>query len=503
MKILTKKTGRIAFVSLGAILCFTLVVFFSTRNPGSAQTAYAESKPATAISAETISFLEGMQTANRSVSQAVLPVVVTLDVIETKTVQDNQLNALPWFFRNPQATPDNEGGDGSGTGQNGREYESEGVGSGIIVRKTGKTFYVLTNQHVAGAANEISVTLYDGRVFSGKLVGGDERKDIALVSFESDDSSIPVAKMGDSDAVQAGDIVFAVGAPLGYISSVTQGIVSAVGRSGGPNENINDFIQTDAAINQGNSGGPLVNIYGEVVGINAWIASQSGGSQGLGFSIPINNVKKAIDDFVSDGKIKYGWLGISPVDLDKELLADLGLTDKKGVLAMQVFIGSPADKGGLMPGDFIVSLNGKDVKAADQLTRDIGDIPSGQTAAFGVIRNGKTMELKVKIEERDEINVSDSSKLWPGFIPYALTAEVRKQLKLDGKLKGILVTNVQAKSAAAVMGLQSGDVITRVNDKDVTNLGDLYSRLADRSAKEIWFDVVREGQTVSTLRFKR
>ena len=221
----------------------------------------------------------------------------------------------------------------------------------ITVRRDGKTWYLLTNHHVAGSATNITVRLDDGREFDGKLVGADERKDIALVSFESDATDIPVANLGDSDSVKTGDIVFAIGSPLGYMSSVTQGIVSAVGRDGGPNNNINDFIQTDAAINQGNSGGPLVNIYGEVVGINSWIASQSGGSQGLGFSIPINNVKKAIDDFIADGKIKYGWLGVSLVEADASTLTELSLTGRKGALASQVFANSPAAKGGILPGD--------------------------------------------------------------------------------------------------------------------------------------------------------
>ncbi len=506
MKPFAKKAAKSALISIGALASFALVVFFSTRNPGSAQVAFAESKPSAQIPADSVSFLESMQKANRSVSQAILPVVVTVDVIETKTVQNGPQNAFPWFFfGNPQQGDDN----GSGNGDNGangpsqREYKSEGLGSGIIVRKTGSTYYVLTNQHVAGSANEISVKLYDGREIPGKLVGSDSRKDVALVSFESSDSSIPVAQLGDSDTVQPGDIVFAVGSPLGYISSITQGIVSAVGRSGGPNGNINDFIQTDAAINQGNSGGPLVNIYGEVVGINTWIASSTGGSQGLGFSIPINNLKKAINDFISNGKISYGWLGVSLVDADTDLLADLGIKDRKGALATQVYLGSPADKGGLKPGDFVVSLNGKDVKTVDQLVRDVGDLPSGKTAIFGVIRGGKETSVSVKIEERDEKMVTDSSKLWPGFNPYSLTDDIRKQLNLDANLKGVLVANVQVKSAAAIMGLVSGDVIVKVNDKAVKNIGDFYSRMADSSAKEIWFDVIREGATVTTMKYKR
>ncbi len=491
---------KIASAAGAALTCFALVAWFSTRDPGSAQTAFAESASTASIPRESISLLEGMQKANRAVASAILPAVVTLDVVETRTVKNGPMEGFPWFFFGNPRGKDNSGEDEEGKK---REYKAEGLGSGVIIRKAGKVYYLLTNQHVAGSANEIRVKLYDGRSFTGKLVGGDERKDIALVSFESDDASIPVASMGDSDSVQTGDIVFAVGSPLGYMSSVTQGIVSAVGRSGGPNGNINDFLQTDAAINQGNSGGPLVNIYGEIVGINSWIASSTGGSQGLGFSIPINNVKKAIDDFIATGKIRYGWLGVSLLSADKDMLAELGVGDRKGALASQVFLGSPADKAGMLPGDYVVSLNGKEVKAVDQLVRDVGDIESGQTARFRVMRNGKELTLNVKIEERKEDTVSDASKLWPGFMPLPINAEIAERLKLSAGQKGVVVSGVQAKSPAAVMGLQPGDVITRANDKDVRGIRDFYSLISDRSAKELWFDVIREGQTVSTMRYKR
>ena len=189
-------------------------------------------------------------------------------------------------------------------------------------------------------ATEISVKLNDGRQFDGKLVGKDERMDIALVSFEAKDKNIPLAVLGDSDAVQTGDICYAMGAPLGYRQSVTQGIVSATGRSGDGIGNINDFIQTDAAINQGNSGGPLLNIYGQVIGINTWIATGTGGNVGLGFAIPINNIKYAIDEFIQSGKITYGWIGVSLTNVKPEYKESLGIKDEEGAFASQVFADS-------------------------------------------------------------------------------------------------------------------------------------------------------------------
>ncbi len=327
--------------------------------------------------------------------------------------------------------------------------------------------------------------------------------DIALVSFECADDSITVAKMGDSAAVQQGDIVLALGSPLGYFASVTQGIVSATGRSGGQIGSISDFIQTDAAINQGNSGGPLVNIYGEVIGINTWIASQSGGSQGLGFSIPINNIKTAIDQFIDKGKISYGWLGVSLVEVTKEYKKELGIDEKQtGALASELFLESPAIKYGMKAGDFIIALNGHDVKNVDQLVREVGGIRAGETANFTVLRGNKKVDLKILIEERNQEVAQDNSKLWPGFIASPLTDEVRKRINLDNdKVKGIVVSSVQEKSPAAALRLKAGDVITAVNDKKVTNIAEFYEAL-DSNGKEVWFDIYSEGHTISTGRYK-
>ena len=328
--------------------------------------------------------------------------------------------------------------------------------------------------------------------------------DVALVSFESDDKSITVAKLGDSDSMHQGDIVLALGSPLGYFASVTQGIVSATGRSGGQIGSISDFIQTDAAINQGNSGGPLVNIYGEVIGINTWIASSSGGSVGLGFSIPINNIKESIDQFISDGKITYGWVGVSLMEITDEYKEQLGIDKKQtGALASQLFLESPAIKGGMKPGDFIIELNGHAVKSVDQLVREIGCIPAGKTAEVVVLRGKEKKTIKIKIDERDEKLVSDNSKLWPGFIASPLTEENRKKLKIENeKVKGIVVTGVTEKTPAAALRLQNGDIICAVNDKKVESVEDFYRELDISNKKEIWFDVYNEGHTISTGRYK-
>lgn len=477
-----------------AVLSFGVVSFSCRKTPvvGTAGTAYAETS--SIVPQDSLKIVEALQNSFRAISDGVLPSVVEVDVTETKTVQtiDPFDDIRRYFFGVPEDSENKKGRT--------REYEQKGLGSGVIVRRTGDIIYVLTNNHVAGDATKISIKLNDGRNFEGKLVGSDSRMDIALVSFESKDKSIPVAILGDSDAVKTGDICLAMGAPLGYSQSVTQGIVSAKGRSGSGIGNINDFIQTDAAINQGNSGGPLVNIYGEVIGINTWIASQSGGSQGLGFSIPINNIKGAVDSFISNGKIVYGWLGVSLMSASDDYKEALGVKDLDGALAAQVFIGSPAQKGGMRPGDYIVSVGDHKVKDVDQVQREVGLLEAGKTVDFKVIRDGKEVSLMIKIEERTEKVSSDNGKLWPGFIAAPVTEDLKKQFELDTN-KGVLVTNVLPKSPAAALRIQQGDVITAVNGKSVKNLKEFYAELS-KVDKSVNFDVYSNGGTITTGTYK-
>lgn len=489
-----KRWTKIAGITFG-IAALSFVLFSLSCSAGTATVEAQSARTASAgtstvvVPSQALSVIEALQVANRAVSAEVLPAVIEVDVVETKTRQVMNMNGFPFnfFF-------------GDGLEEQSQEYETSGLGSGVIVRKNKNTYYALTNYHVAGEATKITVKLYDGTEIPAELVGADERKDIALVSFESKEP-LTVAVLGDSSSIQVGDICFAMGTPLGYASSVSQGIVSALGRSGSGIGNISDFIQTDAAINQGNSGGPLINIYGEVIGINTWIASQSGGSQGLGFSIPINNIKRAIDDFIRDGKVTYGWMGVSLVSVTGEYKEALGVADKTGAFASQIFMGSPADKGGLQAGDYVISLNGRSVKDVDQLVREVGDLTVGEVAEFVVIRSGKEVTVQATIEARDNSVVTNDANLWPGFIALPLTDDLRDNLKLtDKKVKGVVVSNIQSKSPAAAMRLQTGDIITAVNDEKVTSLQEFYAALADK--KEIWFDVYSDGHTITTGKYK-
>ncbi|MCX7949451.1 MAG: Do family serine endopeptidase [Treponemataceae bacterium] len=494
-KLASKKFFVFNLVLVGVVFGFILaaVTILKGRTPET-PVVYAETAPRT-IPQDALSVAESLQTAFRSVADSVLPVIVQVNTVEIQKQQIPQFQGIPWefFF----GTPDDEG-----TTPKEREFRSRGVGSGIIVRRDGKNYFVLTNNHVAGQATEISVTLYDGKEYKAKLVGKDERKDLAMISFEST-TEYPVAVLGDSDKVKVGDWAIAVGSPLGLMSSVTMGIISAVGRTGGPAGNINDFLQTDAAINQGNSGGALVNIRGEVVGINTWIASPSGGSVGLGFAIPINNAKRAIDDFISKGQVQYGWLGVSLIDVDKDMSNDLKLGDRKGALASQIFMGSPADKAGILPGDFITRLNGREVRNRDQLVLLVGDLKAGEKATFTIVRGGQERTVEVRIEERKEDKINDNSKYWPGLIVTPLTEDIRSTLKLNSKAEGLYVADVIAKSPAAIMGVQRGDRVVGVNGESVKTLFDFYRILNDRTKKDLYFEVIRGDTRLETMRYKR
>lgn len=436
---------------------------------------------------------EAVQTAFRYVADKVQPAVVEINVTEKAQPPQSTTPDLPFrfFFNNPN--------DGSGQPQ--QPFAERGLGSGIIVRQDGKTVYVLTNNHVAGNATEITVKTHDDKEYKATLVGKDEKRDMALVKFQTDSPDITVATLGDSSGVRVGDWAIAIGSPFGFVSSVTTGTVSAVNRSGGPDGNINDFIQTDASINKGNSGGALVNIRGEVIGMNTWIASSTGGSIGLGFAIPINNVKKGIADFITKGKVEYGWMGIGLDSPDKASADELGADPHKAVIAASVFKQSPADKGGVLPGDVIVKVNGEQIKGMEQLQRIVGDLPAGKTASIDVIRNGKPVSLSVKIEVRNDSAAANDGNYFPGILVRSLKSEDLDQDKLPKGVKGVFVLSVADKSPASVVGLKAQDIITEVNDKPVSSLREFYAAVNDAGSKKVAFTVNRDGETVSTLAY--
>ncbi|MCL2243681.1 MAG: Do family serine endopeptidase [Treponema sp.] len=502
MNIFKKLSSRNLFifnlVFIGVIFGFLLAFLpFSCSTP---KVRVQAQESTVVIPEDAFAVANGLQTVFRSVSDKVLPSVVEVKTVSVRRQQVPNFNGIPWdFFFGPRNNnePNNN---------QEREYRSQSLGSGIIVRFNNGIYYALTNNHVVDGASEITVATKDGKEYSAELVGKDERRDLAMVSFKTNDL-YPLATLGDSDRVSVGDWAIAIGNPLGeqFSFSVTLGIVSAVGRTGGPGGNINDFIQTDAPINQGNSGGPLVNIRGEVIGINTWIASNTsgGGNVGLGFAIPINNTKRSIDEFITTGSISYGWLGVNLQELNRDTLAELGLENRRGVLASQVFLGSPADKGGIKPGDFITHVNGREARSQQLLQLMVGDLRPNDIAKFSVIRDRAAMEFQVRIEERTEQTSSDHRRLWPGLSVTTITDQIRQSLNLANNAGGLYVTQVISGSPADIVGLRQGDRITSINGVNVSNLADFYRVLRERTAAELWFGMLRGDASIESLRFRR
>jgi serine protease Do len=442
--------------------------------------------------------LEAVQGSFREVAKKVLPVVVEINVTSVVKQPSQQMQTpFDWFFNQPP------GGNGP------REFKRGGLGSGIIVRRTGDTYYVVTNNHVVDDATDISVKLYDQRDYKAKVVGKDDRKDLAVISFTTRES-LPVADLGDSNVLEVGDIVLAVGNPLGFENTVTMGIVSALGRRGPQGQSVSpstDYIQTDASINQGNSGGALVNIRGEVIGINTWIAAPSGGNVGLGFAIPINNAKKAIDDFISKGKVEYGWLGVLPDDVQvvadtdtyPGVAKDLRIESVKGALVIDVFRNSPADRAGLLPGDYITRVNGQDIKNRDDLILVVGNLLAGRSYDFELIRYGERQKLTIKLAVRDDKSEASAYKnMWPGVSVVRVTDEIRKEAEIAKGLNGVVIGLVaDPETPAGVAGLRPGDVVLSMNGKAVNTVMDFYKALNDKSRRDISFKVNRKGTEVT------
>ena len=485
-------------MAVSIVLAFTLLGFMSLDRLSAAgqqelfRTKATGSREATApVPASGV--LRSLQESFRQVARDVLPTAVEVDVVDVIKQPGQQFSPFDFFF-GPKNNQNNK------EAPRQREFKQYGLGSGVIVRKDGDKVYVLTNNHVTGSAEEISVKLYDQRQFTAKLVGKDEKKDLALVVFETKEQ-VPVAQLGDSDTLQVGDIVMAVGNPLGFESSITSGIVSAIGRQSMPGSNIpgfTEYIQTDAAINQGNSGGALVNIDGQVVGINSWIASPSGGNIGLGFAIPINNAKKTIGDLISKGKVEYGWLGISIGNVALQMASDLEIDGQSGGFVFGVFRDSPADKAGILPGDFITQVDGRNVTDANNLLLTVGNLTPGEKVSFELVRYGQKVNLSAKIAARaDEKSIAGQAKeFWPGLSVVGITDAMRQQLNISTSAGNVIVGAVEQGSPADLAGLKPGDIIVEVNGTRVKSMHDFYRNFNDHEKKNPMMNILRGNTEV-------
>ncbi|MFV3305342.1 DegQ family serine endoprotease [Pseudomonas sp. NY15181] len=390
---------------------------------------------------------------------------------------------------------------GQGQAPRGQQREAQSLGSGFIISDDG---YILTNNHVVADADEILVRLSDRSEHKAKLVGADPRSDVAVLKIEA--KNLPTLKLGDSDKLKVGEWVLAIGSPFGFDHSVTAGIVSAKGRSL-PNENYVPFIQTDVAINPGNSGGPLLNLQGEVVGINSQIFTRSGGFMGLSFAIPIDVAMNVADQLKKAGKVSRGWLGVVIQEVNKDLAESFGLDKPSGALVAQLVEDGPAAKGGLQVGDVILSLNGQGINESADLPHLVGNMKPGDKAALEVIRDGNRKTLNMTIgnlpDEDEEVAAvegkgAERSSNRLGVTVAELTAEQRKSLDIKA---GVVIKEVQG-GPAAMIGLRQGDVITHLNNRAVDS-SKTFSEIAKALPKDrsISMRVLRQGRA-SFITFK-
>lgn len=402
--------------------------------------------------------------------------------------EDEQM--LEFFKRFGIPMPGIPGGE-----ENAPDLKNKSLGSGFIISEDG---YILTNAHVVNGADEVIVKLSDQREFKAKIIGADKRTDVALVKIEA--HGLPVATIGDPDALKVGEWVAAIGSPFGLENTMTQGIVSAKGRAL-PQENFVPFIQTDVAINPGNSGGPLYNLDGEVVGINSQIYSRSGGSVGLSFSIPINVAIDISNQLKSTGKITRGWLGIAIQELTQELSDSFGMKNNRGALIAGVEQNSPAAKGGLEAGDVITKFAGKDINTSADLPRVVAATKPGKVVPVEIFRKGNPKLLNIGVGEMPsegaeivaDTNVppeAQSNKI--GLILKPLTVAQKK--KLNGK-NGLLV--IESKGLAAQSGIRRGDVILGLNNSETQSV-DLFNKQINsvKAGKTIAILVYRSGNTL-------
>jgi len=419
----------------------------------------------------------GFTSAISQVAQELMPAVVHIDITGKVVQQAPSFNPFGndpffrYFFGPPQ--------------QQQREVPIRALGSGVIISKDG---YIITNNHVVEHANTIDVELYNGTKREAKLIGKDPSTDLAVVKIEPT-PNMKYAKLGDSDAVKVGEWVIAIGSPRGFDWTVTAGIISAKHRTGigalGPT-GYEDFIQTDASINPGNSGGPLINLKGEVIGINSLIVSASRGSEGMGFAIPSNMAKEISKSLIEHGKVVRGYMGVNIQDITPEMVKSLKLEKgTKGVIVANILPDGPADKAGIEQGDIISRYDGKKIESVVQLRNLVASTTPGTTVKVGVLRDKKEIELTIKIgdleKEQKGANAQIGNKTL-GVTVEKVTRETAGKIGLS-KPKGVIITDIAPGSPAERVGLDKGDVIFRVNNTPV-NDPKIFKSVISEAAKE-------------------
>jgi serine protease Do/serine protease DegQ len=409
--------------------------------------------------------------------ERVTPAVVNVAVKSKMDMEDNPLFKDPKFrrfFDLPDKLP---------------PQERSSVGSGVII--DAKKGYILTNHHVIDDATDIAITLKDKRVFTAKVIGGDKDTDVALLQIQGSD--LVALPMGDATAMRVGDYVVAVGNPFGLGQTVTSGIVSALGRSGLAIEGYEDFIQTDASINPGNSGGALVNLKGELIGINTAIIGPSGGNVGVGFAVPTTMVKSVMAQLIEYGEVRRGQIGVQISDMTPELAKNLGIDRAEGALIAAVVKGSPAELAGLKAGDVAIELDGKPLKSMSDLRNRIGMMTLGTAVNVTVIRSGSKKDFKITIGKPPKETVVAKAEDRP-----ALQGATFSNTEATDKVKGVRVTNVERNSPAFQSNLRTGDIIVSVNRKEIANVDEFTTAMKDSTRQTALF-IKRGGEDLLVI----
>jgi serine protease Do len=456
-----------------------------------------------------------LQASFNKVAELVKPAVVSITTTHVERVQQMPQfffgDPFEQFFQQFQGPGGSPYGRPPGNPREGRKFKMEGMGSGVLIDPTG---LVLTNEHVVHDADEIKVIVYDKEgektEYTGKVVGKDARTDIAVVRIRAG-HKLPFAALGDSDKVQVGDWAIAIGSPFGLSQTFTVGVISAARQTLAiEDREYHNLIQTDAAINRGNSGGPLLSIRGEVVGINTAIYAPTGVFAGIGFAIPINQAKAILDQLVETGHVVRGWLGVELAhEISPAMVKAFGLPDAKGALVNSVMKDSPAEKAGLKRGDVIRTFDGKPVLSADKLQSMVTDTPPKKKVDVEILRERKTLKLSILIGERPESadngeepaatspskREKENEKTWHGARLRTLTPELAENFRQPADRAGVIVTDVETGSQAEEMGLAPGDIIRAVNQEPTPDLAS-FSRATSRVklSEGVVLDILREGR---------
>jgi serine protease Do len=483
MKPMDKFFSRIGIVALIVLAVVAMRYTVSGTDMASVFSSSSSSKTAEVNPADNVAVtsLSDLNNALADIAEKTSPTVVTVSTKKTVRVNTG-VNMFDFFFGNPNPR------------QNQREFTQEGLGSGVIVSTDG---FILTNHHVVANSDTIYVTTNDNRQLAATLIGSDPATDIAVIKV-LDASNLTAISLGNSDNVRVGEMVMAIGSPLAtnLATTVTMGIISGKGRynlsqpqsqDGGPT--YEDFIQTDAAINPGNSGGALVNLNGELIGINSAIVTRSGGFQGIGLAIPSNMARRVMDDLISEGRVIRAYLGVFPQDIDPNLAKALNLQGTEGVLIANVEPETPAAKGGLESGDVVTEINGEKVPNASRFRLKLGAMKPGDKAALKVIRDGRERNLSVTLAEfPNEVAAvttdSDAGKssINFGFRVSALDEQTARRMNVNPATKGVVVANVDPNSEAYANGLRDNDIIVSV-DRTATPDVDRFNAVMGRKTK--------------------